>query len=235
MKRRSFTLLELLLVIAVIAILAALLLPALKSVRERAGSISCLNNQKQIYFSFQSYVSDYDDYFPPYRIDTEIWPLFFYEQRYFTVIRNLVCPTRRDGILHRRYLLDGQIASGWHLEYMDYGYNTYYLGSNGGAGFLDQPARISSIKKMSATILLGDTRCAFAEKMNEGYYLFERQFADSNYTGVFYGIHSLSVNVLWCDGHVTAQKVDDPYNPYTSSPFMRGTVLNDPENYLDRY
>lgn len=63
-KRPGFTLLELLLVIALIAILAALLLPALKNARERTYAISCNNNLKQMGTVTYSYVSDYSGYTP---------------------------------------------------------------------------------------------------------------------------------------------------------------------------
>ncbi len=63
-SRRGFTLLELLVVMAVIATLAAILFPVFAQSRERARQSVCLNNLKQIGTALYAYLSDWDDTFP---------------------------------------------------------------------------------------------------------------------------------------------------------------------------
>ncbi|WP_419645762.1 type II secretion system protein [Victivallis vadensis] len=67
-KKRRFTLIELLIVIAIIAILAAMLLPALNKARERARSISCVGKLRQIGQAANLYAGDYDGVLPPAQI-----------------------------------------------------------------------------------------------------------------------------------------------------------------------
>ncbi len=60
----GFTLVELLVVMAIISILAAMLLPALSRARQQARAVACRSNLKQIGYSLGMYGVDYDELLP---------------------------------------------------------------------------------------------------------------------------------------------------------------------------
>ena len=61
---RGFTIIELLMVIAIIAILAALLLPVFGAAKKRARLITCTSNLRQINFGIRMYSDDANDTSP---------------------------------------------------------------------------------------------------------------------------------------------------------------------------
>ena len=73
-KTAAFSLIELLVVIAIIAILASLLLPVLGRAKDKATSIACMNNLKQLSAAARGYAGDNGDRIPPnYLLNSNAW------------------------------------------------------------------------------------------------------------------------------------------------------------------
>jgi prepilin-type N-terminal cleavage/methylation domain-containing protein/prepilin-type processing-associated H-X9-DG protein len=71
MRRNGFTLIEMLVVMAVLAVLAALLLPVLARARASARTTTCVSNLRQLGSAFAMYAQDHDERLPDFHSDPE--------------------------------------------------------------------------------------------------------------------------------------------------------------------
>jgi prepilin-type N-terminal cleavage/methylation domain-containing protein/prepilin-type processing-associated H-X9-DG protein len=99
-RRAAFTLIELLTVVAIIAVLAALLMPAFASARRSAGRTACSSNLRQLFVALTTYGADNDNNLPPAESSTKVtWDAALFDGKYLTNQKVLACPL---DILKRR-------------------------------------------------------------------------------------------------------------------------------------
>ena len=241
----GFTLIELLVVIGILAILAALLLPALSRAREEGRCVQCLSNLKQMCTAVEIYTQDYSGSYPPAYYYSWKDGTFMSLAWDFTTVKDWNAGTNKviPGLIWQH---SGNLSgvhqcpsySGGHNWLADpftgYNYNTSYIGRGSGET-VPYPARVSQVKDPAGTALLGDG--GYASGANK----FMRSPFPSPYDAAFNGRsagtqafrHNGKTNVAFCDGHA-ASSTDRHVN---TSPHEQKNLAEDcgflsPDNSL---
>ena len=128
MKRRGFTLTELLAVLGIMGVLAVIIVPVAVSARRRGQSTACLSNVKQFGMALQMYARDYDDAYPaiiatPFE-DGHSHPsndsLWYSAVLPYTKNHLFVCPSRAVSAPWEKYVYTCGYAMNYYLnEYAD--------------------------------------------------------------------------------------------------------------------
>ena len=233
LRLKCFTLIELLIVIAIIAILAGLIFPAFNNARDMARTISCASNQRQIGTGMHMYVDDSRGFFPlrSYYDESNInryWTMTMIKWKY-AFPSNFLCPvgiTRTtSNIGWIQTILNLWKASadkdetftrtdGYPFAYGYYGINAWITPNEVDSRF---SCFIAHYKNPSSKILFTDTRDL--ANMNVGRYVGSSlcRFSETEGgAGIISPIHNRnkSVNITWMDGHVTTLSFLNPMRPY---------------------
>ncbi|MBI5388436.1 MAG: prepilin-type N-terminal cleavage/methylation domain-containing protein [Verrucomicrobia bacterium] len=203
----AFTLIELLVVIAIIAVLAALLLPALANAKQRASSVQCLSQMRQIGLATVLYADDNDGFLPRSSHSAMAngqlpwgYALVPYVQsKSFT--RPDALWTNLFNSLYR-CPKDPRRSSDW-----SYGKNVYMeLSAQETGGPTWQ--RMEQIQHPAGTVL-------YAEKLGGSMadHFMAQFWADGGQPEVDKTRHLKKSNYIFCDGHAAGHRFEDTFDP----------------------
>ena len=213
--RRGFTLIEIIVVIAIVLVLAAILLPVFTGARETARTATCSNNLKQIGFAIDQYVQDSGGFYPDDDVAKKIksscaWPVLIFP--YLKSAELLQCPSFERG----EYLPDCPpsepiIIKDEPSQYENWD-GSYDLSANSdfqNNGFLVSAVRV---RNPSSRILSYDGMGSEATLQHEPLPSLETL----NQKG--YNRHRDGLNALFFDGHIKWIALDHVYDAKYWSP-----------------
>ena len=215
-KIQIFTLIELLIVIAIIAILVGMLLPALNKAKDQANTARCLNNIKQVGVSLFAYEMDYNQ-FPLIsstgNSSTGVWSYDLYKNGYLKNSKILFCPLAAINTADSGTTKYTQFATPYSAincfvypasiylyQYSGYGMNSKF-------GTAGTPVRNADIRNPSAKLLLGDADNI--RSLATCHWITPQQ-APTASPGKRHRSRS-SGNICWADGHASTFKKPDYY------------------------
>ena len=187
-EKNKFTLIELLIVITIIAILAGMLLPALNKAREHAKLSTCTGNLKQVSLYLQSYLNDWDNYYPnwiSWESDLDFYRYPNIKARYdaYAADKNIILR----GPVRKLSNQDYEALSGLGVGWIMYGTNYLNISASG-------PEKIQKIVSPSRKLYLAEN----SPEQGAGRVI-------NAYTAKYnpYPRHGeRDANCLWLDGHV---------------------------------
>jgi prepilin-type processing-associated H-X9-DG protein/prepilin-type N-terminal cleavage/methylation domain-containing protein len=187
-RRKIFTLVELLIVIAIIAILASMLMPALRGAREKSKALACSNSMKQIGIASLMYVGENQDYFVLY------YATGADKYQLQTLANHNYLPenswgSTRQGLLWCQSNLSGLTYFDYRSNYMQ---NDKTEANPGMMSVARLPYKIVSIKDPSGKVMFAESGINA-----DGKYYFH---GTADRVG---WIHSGGSNAVFMDGHVS--------------------------------